>query len=797
MTHLRLANAHALSSPRHGFLGRPLTHLFQNALRMHTTGERRYTRRPPQDRPVSRSGKKFPKQFPPRDLRSRTPDRKQADTHPAVLTLQNATSARDAELALRAYRALSSQEKKHLTFRESRIITSCLLRFFNAVRPSRPDAPFPDLQSLTSLAAQITADIKHGALQVTGPTYVDLLSFYTSSGQLAPGRDLWQWLQAHPDDPATIECYGAAIELLAHSNVPLPEIEALYQLALSKFPGTFAAYHVSPHAILPSRTHRLSIPDISPSLLHGITVARLRHGATAPAYLALDAALRLWPDALPARFVLSFLDARPIDEAYQVFAQTRLGASILPMYVFRRLLRALRLSGISEPRLADQARGVRAMLSATLLWVAGGGGPVSPISPASPPFAPISSTILTELTIGITRLARVRGFSLLPADERSAIISSLFTLTQSLPAIFAGHSSGAKLKLTAYHAIINNLGASNRLIIAQALSAIAALNLVPNNVTWRILVTTAARLRDKDLFRSAWQNLLVLRAPNHADFAALVGTAASLDMPDFARAQLEHCKDVLDPVERVELEHRLAEPARAAGADGAEDAADSPLDAADSPLDAAVPPLDATDPPLDPAALREEIARLQSDLSVLDTLLRAHPAPPGLPPPAWDLTHLHPRLPLTTQRPIPPLPPRDLRALYDALTTAPGAPPPPAPAPDHAPTQLPLDSLRFSHWSAITQLLARARENDAAHVNAVTDAMARGKVPWKMAERWGRGNRDDGSWGISGEGLGEGMGVLEGEGEGVGVADEEGGELDPDELQRRIAEVRRLRGYEA
>ncbi|MCJ1316375.1 hypothetical protein MMC15_001696 [Xylographa vitiligo] len=116
-----------------------------------------------------------------------------------------------------------------------------------------------------------------------------------------------------------LRTYGAALELLALYGQPLAYCEEVYSHGLKRFPESFNEYHLSPGAIVSQLDQPTRSPKTSMGLLQGIIKARLIHGDWRNAYMALDTALRLHPTQMPSYIFHTFLEERPINEAYQIF----------------------------------------------------------------------------------------------------------------------------------------------------------------------------------------------------------------------------------------------------------------------------------------------------------------------------------------------------------------------------------------------------------------------------------------------------------------------------------------------
>ena len=281
-------------------------------------------------------------------------------------TLREATKNLHISYAMELYRglrrkeALGKQDFRHLAQALHQYLRTVQYRFEHKERRDWVD-------DLISFANDLVADVKKAKLLPNGQAHVHLLGFFKESGARESGKRFWEWLERQDDRYVNADVYGAAIELLAVEGAPLKAMEDLYQQALERFPGNFTAYHLSPDAILPERDQPTWLKGINVTLLQGILTARLLRGDTRNAYLALDTALRLYPDQTPPRFFKMFLDERPVLEAYTVFAMACRAGTKLPINHLSTILAALRsISDFTSP--TKHSLAIRAMLSSVYMY---------------------------------------------------------------------------------------------------------------------------------------------------------------------------------------------------------------------------------------------------------------------------------------------------------------------------------------------------------------------------------------------------------------------------------------------
>ena len=565
-------------------------------------------------------------------------------------------------------------------------------------------------EDLVALAEELVKDVMTGSLTPSTRAHVHLLGFFKESGVLDAGVNFWRWLEGQDELFVNSDVYGAAIELLAANGAPLSEMEDLYQQALSRFPGAFAAYHLSPEAVLPDRNKATTLKGVPISLLQGILTARLLHGDTRNAYLALDTALRLYPDQTPPRFLMLFLEERPLLEAYTVFALACRGGIVIPRNQFRHLISALRTSSdLASPE--RHALAVRAMLSALYMYVGIGGV--------------IGQNIINELVISITQFVRLNGIVLLEAKQKQQLVKELMDVIRASLAIFARY--GAVPGVSAFNSIITNLGGfgHSKQIIGIALSDAHALGIEANEVTRRSVLTAAGMLEDKDFVEKAWKQLAQARAdaqryPDATDWHCFIKAVHSAGHVDFAREEFEGLKKSLPVGEHYGI------------LSGLDDSGLYHLSHDSSEV-------------LDLSSLFGEIKTIRLDLQLIDERTKDRPK-------VQDFRDQ--QLPMTLW-PSPskaPLPEAALRATYDELTMEPrpfralknasleasatgseqsdSTPTVVASSePAAASTNIPFSTLRYENWKSINWLLEQAEANDHSYHKLVDDAIAASAVP--------------------------------------------------------------------
>lgn len=648
------------------------------------------------------------------------------------------------------YNALNDSDKASLERRDVRQIAQCL---HHSVRKEKTSAANQQRQSavpgLVEFAEALVKDIKDQKIVPMGKAHLHLIGIFKESGSLDKGLQFWNWLQEQDDSYVDVDCYAAAIELLAVSGTPLAELERLYEEALSRFPGNFAAYHLSPEAILPDREQPFMIGGIPITLLQGILTARLLNGDTRNAYLALDTVMRILPDQVPPRVFWIFAQERPLQEAYTVFALACRGGSTVPATYYRSMIGAIR-SHASTATPEQHALAVRAILSITHMFIGNGGR--------------VAGNTVNELVIALTQFLRVKGIDALSAKDRQKICNALMDVIREVFAVFGRY--GAKPSMPAFNTIITNVGGfgGSKQTISIALKDADALGLAPTEVTWRSILSVAGMFKDRALVEKTWVHVRDSaieqeQNPRDVDFHALVKPAHLSGAVEFAREELEKFRHVLGSRAADIIAARLDDPGEA------------------------TPHLASSSEPVDLDAMLTEIGKVKADIELIKERTEGAPAVQDFSQQALPMTLMSLKSELD-------LPESALRKIYDELTSmAPGqqAPVTPPPAvtstePAKSKTNLAFGTLRFENWKMVNYLLEDSERNDRVYNQQVDEAIAAGKVPRKRTEGLVPEGEKAVSWGLSGAEIAKSKG---------GDADREVGE---EELGRVRESILRLRG---
>ena len=88
-------------------------------------------------------------------------------------------------------------------------------------------------QSFLEFAETLVRDIKRGVIASGGKVHVHLIGIFKESGSHDTGVQYWKWLVEQDEEQVDVDCYGAAIELLAVSGTPLADLEKLQTMGYS------------------------------------------------------------------------------------------------------------------------------------------------------------------------------------------------------------------------------------------------------------------------------------------------------------------------------------------------------------------------------------------------------------------------------------------------------------------------------------------------------------------------------------------------------------------------------------
>jgi len=607
---------------------------------------------------------------------------------------------------------------------------------------------------LIAFAEQLVKDIKKGRLSPDLRAHGHLLGLFKESGVHDAGRRFWDWLRAQDDAYVAADIYGVAIELLSADGVPLSELEELFEEGLTRSSANFAAYHLSPNAIVPSRELPTTIKGLPMGLLRGILTARVTQGNPRDAYLALDIALRLYPITTPSRAYATVMEERPLMEGYTILAMACRAGSPPTLGATRQIITAL---GTSTERSSPSGhvQAIRAALSVWYLY-GGAGGAITP-------------NLVNGFVIMFTGVLRVQGFAEASRADKERVVERVLRIVRHMLELFARY--GAEPRISAFNSIIINVAGygQSRRIIDVALKDAQSLGLTPTSVTHRSILSAAGMLGDVERLKTSWAALLQARRASgeqldESDFHMVIKAARLCDQVDWATTVCRDLSSHLSPEARQPFYDHLGKTSDTTPA---------------------------TDPVnLDIEHLLTELDKVQADLKFIDEQttngtghqdFSAQRLPMTLLPPSDEAT----------------LPESELRALYDEVTTEPGQPVHEALVQGEQPigaslrnqplrvslTNMSVGSLRYENWKTINYLLKCADKTEQQYIQAVDEAISVGNAPPPRAMGFDFGTESKPSYGLSDLAKGEGEGVAK-----PNVVTE------PEDIERLKGEILRLRG---
>ena len=382
----------------------------------------------------------------------------------------------------------------------------------------------------TEFADLLVQDLRSNSLAASPNTGYNLLQFYDATRQFDRGAQFWAWLIQQDDTYNSPNTYAAAIQLLAKQGRLAHETEGLFTQALQRFPSSFAEYHLSPNAVLQDRGQPSMAHDVPMTLLSAIITARLLQGDSKDAYLGLDTAFRISPERLPLSFYASFIEERPLTEAYKVFQLAAQSGTYSHKTTTRTLLNKLRSAAAAAAEPLKCASIIRATLTVVTQNVKLGDTVVG-----APAF--------TEIIIAILSVLDIKTWSNLSSQQLRPLTDRLDAITASL--IDSFRVLDVHPTIAAYNTMINNLAGRGKRsdILFRLLQDIETQGLKPTIVTHRSVMRAAAQVGDAELHTTAWNSLVQSHEaagnqPRRPDWSLLASTAAPTGNVLFAREQV-------------------------------------------------------------------------------------------------------------------------------------------------------------------------------------------------------------------------------------------------------------------
>ncbi|KAI9720643.1 MAG: hypothetical protein M1812_002823 [Candelaria pacifica] len=619
------------------------------------------------------------------------------DTDKSLLEFRSLVTSGEAERAMELYPSII--EKQTLHRRDTLAIAHMLHTQYRTSIWYRnaPDAN----KALLGNVQKIISDLKHGRLDPHPVAHVHIISYFKESKQFDLGEEYWSWLVQQDEGQLDARTYGSVIELMSYGGKTLPVLEDMYMEALKRFPGQFSEYHLSPGAIVMDPTQATAMAGTRMFLLQGIMTARVLHGDWRNAYLALDTALRLYPNQVPPRFFELVIYERPVSEAYRVFLIACRCERPPNCKAFTYLLESLTKVGASEKSSTGIPDAPSVMLNALHAY-AGCGGRLD-----SSHINILASCVLSHLPPNPAICGRVPS---LPEDDNTliAVTGTLHNL-QKLAERF-----GILPHISTYNTMMSVGGKKRRTdLIDLAWKEIKQRRLLPNVITYRTMIIAGGCLEDPDMVRKAWEDLKAKRATSRelsdratplelSDWTTFARAGQAAGMSSFVKKELNAASNTVDESSRIKVarelkNHTNLEKIRRLS----------------------------IQPVLEEDELLRLLEKLNSKIEVIGKLVDSKKL----------LDFYRNPLPMALSDSLPPTH-RTTRDLYNTLSRDPAlvsgneaaseSTTKPLPTATTA-SGFPLDELRFQNWSAINDLLIEAEQIDKLREQAVDEAIATGK----------------------------------------------------------------------
>ncbi|MCJ1430814.1 hypothetical protein MMC27_000164 [Xylographa pallens] len=464
------------------------------------------SRRPKRDEFSPRSRSLKPGSIDPTPLRPKTP--------PELLKFRILLGNSDLQGVLETYPKLL---KAKLLEPEDTVEISRLLHY-----AQRSDGK---LMSPTAIAEHVKEAVGHYQRRRLPPdpkASLHLISYFKDSNQYDDGIEFWHWIVRQDNNYLDLPTYGAALELLSLYGQPLAYCEEVYAHGLKRFPESFNEYHLSPGAIVSQLDQPTRIPKTSMGLLQGIIKARLIHGDWRNAYLALDTALRLHPTQIPSHFFHTFLEERPINEAYQIFCLLCQSGSQIKPYDVTWLLNDLadgQRPGTGKNVDLDIAL---ASLNAIHLYSASG-------------------RLLSTRHLNILLQSSLMLLPIIESDNSTYWTESLIdpvALVRQCFSIFTG--LGVSPEISTYNTVIATAGrVRHEGILTWAMKALSDSGIASNEITFESLLNATARTAGAAQVESIWTSCDPRMAIMPSTWAALARATSCAGNTNFLHDQMK------------------------------------------------------------------------------------------------------------------------------------------------------------------------------------------------------------------------------------------------------------------
>ncbi|KAF1931805.1 uncharacterized protein M421DRAFT_417554 [Didymella exigua CBS 183.55] len=664
----------------------------------------------------------------------RTSSGPRTETPPAVvglaLDMQQRLRDRDMDRIMPLY-----EPARDAGLIDSRATYAICQALHEAVRRDAARKDSSRLSTLLHFAAQLVADVQNRRIRPHNFAYVHLLSAYKDARHFAQGRDLWDWLRVQDDSHCSQGAYGAALELLSCGNLAaLPELEALYQDGLQRYPGTFAAYHFSPDAVVPDRTQPVHIAGLPNTLFQGILTARLRAHDWTGAYLGLDTVLRLYPAQTAQRVFEMFVAERPLLEAYTAYMLACRSGVQLSGGQVTSVLNRLRVAMTQSPSLEVRFTLLRAMANALHAYQQCGG--------------PLRGIHVGELIKALEFLLPEKAPGQDFTGEEMPLRNIIAVTGQRIMADLI--QSGLSLSSSLFVPLISLAGKLRAPeLFKQTLDDATTAGITFYAVERRTVLAAAGQIKDRDVVRALWY-VIVAAADKEGsqltynDWVTFAKACRRADLVHFFEEQLSEQAHAISAAVEKRARSAASSPEPGAAQSSLElmspEQLTSELDMVQGqmeniravlmsgqPLSLDKSPFHMHIDPSQPSLGTEQDLRTVYDELTTDPYQPAAQAPasgPSAQPPASGPSVQPPASGPSVQPPAsgpsvqPPAPSPSAQAIAPALST----------------TGIPLDELRFRNWVSVHEMMSFARAHAQSKKDVIEMAIVQRVAPRDIPE---------------------------------------------------------------
>ena len=389
---------------------------------------------------------------------------------------------------------------------------------------------------IAKFATKVSRDLRSRRLLATNMTGLHLLYIFEKVEQFDQGLELWDWWSRQHDGIADLQAFGAALSFSNKAGASLSELENLYLQALERFPGDYAAYHMSPNAVISDRTQMQKVRGMSMRLLQRMCGIRVQHGDLKNAYLDLDTALRLFTCTVHADFFNPLIELRPVAEGYMIVQLACRNGTPPTHRSFRRMLEGLAKEGSTQD-LESRLQYMHLELDAIHAFAGVSGA---------------SKLIMHDLCNTTFKLLAHA------AQVGSGNISAIIYL---LDLIFA---TAARKNLQVvvdqnYNSLVSAAGSlKSREVLNFALRISRLSETSEDPITYCTIMKTAGSLQDVNMMKQAWGKLVDLKQLKSSDWKTFARAAKAAGVPNLVREELKQRSDAKDYVDREVVEAELA-----------------------------------------------------------------------------------------------------------------------------------------------------------------------------------------------------------------------------------------------